>query len=98
MFHLLLKVVFLCIKNECECAEGRKGRLNECVVMEGAKTTVANLPEFLSVNLATCIAERHIGPHLLKHGILRQHLLGPGLMQACNAPAELTNGMVVDVL
>ncbi|KAK7095511.1 hypothetical protein V1264_006907 [Littorina saxatilis] len=59
-----------------------------------------DLDYFFSLNVESIISFRNIGPHLLKLGIQRKHLMDPSLMKQLKLPTGslVSNGVVVDLM
>ena len=82
----------LSLKSEMEAVVCEVKKLHE------GSQSQDDLLKFLSVDVGVCISGRNVGPHLLKHHILRQNLLDSDSLVQIEPPPEITNGMVVDLL
>ena len=57
-----------------------------------------NLNIFLSMDIATSVAEHNVGTYLRENKIFRQHLLNPEQLKSLPNKPQITNGLILDLI
>ena len=71
----------------------------EALVNKGEQLKdVENLNIFLSMDIATSVAEHNVGTYLRENKIFRQHLLNPEQLKSLPNKPQITNGLILDLI